>query len=99
MLSSARRRGWRPTRAATSCFRGPLDAACGFEPSGWYASPNLWWPDDRAWIVLTEVDGYSTYVGGSRPLVHDLLSSRDVETIEVTLDTRIDPEGYTPRWR
>jgi hypothetical protein len=80
-------------------FRGPLDAACGFEPSGWYASPNLWWPDDRAWIVLTEVDGYSTYIGGSRPLVDDLLLSRDVETIEVTLDTRMDPEGYPPRWR
>jgi hypothetical protein len=25
-------------------LRGPLEAACRFEPSGWYTSPNLWWP-------------------------------------------------------
>jgi hypothetical protein len=80
-------------------FRGPLEAACAFEPSGWYTSPNLWWPDDRAWIVVTEVDGYSTYVGGSRTAIEDVLASTDVEAIEVTLDTHMDPEGYRPRWQ
>jgi hypothetical protein len=68
-------------------FSGPLDAACGFEPSGWYTSPNLWWPEDRAWIVITEVDGFSTYVGGGRSALQDLLASSDVEAIEVTLNT------------
>lgn len=80
-------------------FRGPLDAACAFEPSGSYTSPNLWWPDDRAWIVQTEVDGYSTYVGATRAAVDDLLASSDVEAIQVTLDTHMDPEGYLPKWR
>ena len=80
-------------------FRGPLDAACAFEPSGWYTSPNLWWPNDRGWIVQTEVDGYSTYVGATRAAVEDLLASSEVEAIEVTLDTHMDPEGYLPRWR
>jgi hypothetical protein len=70
-------------------FGGPLDAACTFEPSGSYTSPNLWWPDDRAWIVVTEVDGFSTYVGGSRAVLQDLLMSQDVEAIEVTLDTHM----------
>jgi hypothetical protein len=80
-------------------FRGPLDAACSFEPAGWHTSPNLWWPDDRAWIVETEVDGYSTYVGASRAALDDLLASSQIEAIEVTLDTHMDPEGYPPRWR
>ncbi len=74
-------------------FRGPLEAACAFEPSGWYTSPNLWWPDDRAWIVVTEVDGYSTYVGGGHTAIEDVLASTDVEAIEVTLDTPMDPRA------
>jgi hypothetical protein len=80
-------------------FRGPLDAACGFEPGGWYTSPNLWWPEDRAWIVITEVDGFSSYVGGSRLALQDVLASSEVEAIEVTLDTHMDPEASRPRWR
>ena len=80
-------------------FRGPLDAACTFEPGGWYTSPNLWWPEDRAWIVITEIDGFSTYVGGNRGPVGDVLASPDVEAIEVTLDTHMDPESSRPWWR
>lgn len=79
-------------------FRGPLDAACTFEPSGSYTSPNLWWPHDRAWIVITEIDGFSTYVGGSRAAIQDVLASPDVEAIEVMLDTHMDPGPYRPRW-
>jgi hypothetical protein len=55
--------------------RGPLAAAYSFEPDGWYLSPNLWWPEDRSWIVVTEVDGYSTYLGGSRVTIGDVLAS------------------------
>jgi hypothetical protein len=80
-------------------FHGPLDAACTFAPSGSYTTPNLWWPDDRAWIVITEIDGFSTYVGGSRPAIQDVLHSPDVEAIEVTLDTHMDPETSRPWWR
>jgi hypothetical protein len=49
--------------------------------------------------VITEIDGYSTYVGGSRAAIGDVLASADMETIEVTLDTYMDPELYPPRWR
>ncbi len=80
-------------------FRGPLDAACAFEPGSWYDSPNLWWPDDRSWIVTTEVDGYSTYVGASRPAIEDVLESPDLEAIGVPHDVYMDPGPYRPRWR
>jgi hypothetical protein len=29
-------------------FRGPVQAACSFEPKGWHYTPSFWWPDDRA---------------------------------------------------
>ena len=72
-------------------FRGPLSAASSFEPSGWYQSPNLWWPEDRAWCVASEIDLYSTYVGGSRACIDQVLAAPGPEALEVSLDARADP--------
>lgn len=47
-------------------------------------SPNIWWPDDLAWCVATEVDLNTTYIGCSEPCSDDLTSS----TLEAL---RIDP--------
>jgi hypothetical protein len=80
-------------------FRGPLSSACAFEVDGWYIGPNLWWPNDRAWIVITEIEGYSTYVGASRETAEALLVDPEIETIEVPLDVRMDPGPYRPRRR
>jgi hypothetical protein len=44
-------------------------------------SPNLWWPQDRAWFVHTEVDLSSTYVAGSRALVDSLLAEPNLECL------------------
>jgi hypothetical protein len=49
----------------------------------WWQSPSLWWPDDRAWCVETEVDLMSTYVGGSRDCIADLAASADLEAMAV----------------
>jgi hypothetical protein len=69
---------------------GPLVAACLlYDEIG--ATPNIWWPEDRAWIAVTEVDSYSTYVGCGRMAAADLLAAADLEAIEVSLRTRIDP--------
>jgi hypothetical protein len=80
-------------------FKGPLEAACGFEPANWKLSPNLWWPDDRSWCVITEIEGFSTYVGGSRAAIDDLLSATDLEAIEVHHDVHMDPGAFVPFWR
>jgi hypothetical protein len=80
-------------------LRGPLDVACRFEIAGLYTSPNLCWPADRAWILITEVDDYSTYVGGSRAAIDAVLASEHLEAVEVALDTRMDVGPYRPRWR
>jgi hypothetical protein len=48
-----------------------------------YQSANLWWPDDRAWCVATEIDFQSTYVGASRRCIDQLLADDHLETYEV----------------
>ena len=65
-----------------------------FSIAAWHQAPSIWWPDDRAWCVITEVDGYSTYVGGSTACIEALLNSDEVEAISVTADVGIDPGPY-----
>ena len=40
----------------------------GIHYKGWAFlghSPSIWWPEDRAWCVATDIDLFDTYVGGS----------------------------------
>ncbi|MCW2916674.1 MAG: hypothetical protein JWN52_4742 [Actinomycetia bacterium] len=71
-------------------LEGPLDAALElghligedfFDPQ----TPNLFWPDDHAWCVATEIDLDSTYVGGPAALVADLLADPRLEAWQVDL--------------
>jgi len=45
--------------------------------------PSLWWPEDRAWVVASEVDSDATYIAGSRALLHDLLRTDGFAVTEV----------------
>jgi hypothetical protein len=56
-----------------------------------FQSANLWWPEDRAWCVATEIDLVSTYVGGTRACVAGLLARPDLEVLPAGVD---DPVGY-----
>ncbi len=53
------------------------------------SSPNLWWPEDRAWLVSTEVDGLSSYIGGASNLIEMLLMSETIEAVPSSLDSRL----------
>ncbi len=44
-------------------------------------SPALWWPQSRSWLVSTEVDAFSTYVGGSTSLIEGLLGNQEIEAV------------------
>ena len=46
-----------------------------------YQSPTLWWPDDRAWCVVTEIDFTWSYVGGSVACIEQILSDSELETV------------------
>jgi hypothetical protein len=71
-------------------FRGPLQAITNMRFGGEFQAPNIWWPDDRAWCVATEVDGYDTFVGGSRACIDTVLRSPRLESLEVRPDQRVD---------
>jgi len=77
-------------------FGGPIDAVIPLKiGGGWSRSPNHWWPDDRAWIVVSEIDAPCTYVGGSAPLVEALLSEPGLEVVPSDLGQRFDGLGDT----
>ncbi len=59
----------------------------------WGQSPNLWWPEDRAWCVATDIDSYDTYVGGSDACIEQILKCPDLEALPVSIDSRIDGDA------
>lgn len=70
------------------------------------SGPEFWWPQDRSWVITTDYDLLSTYVGCSAETAELLLGDDELETLPVTLQTRVDwgtnppREGYwspTPR--
>jgi hypothetical protein len=73
-------------------FRGPLDAV-----STWFEwrteGPNYLWPDDRAWIIATAIDGFSTYVGASEECIDQVLASPLLEAFPSALTHRFDGLG------
>lgn len=63
------------------------------EPVDPHVSPHLWWPDDRAWVVATDVDFRSTLVASPRACADRILSDPAFETFEVGVDDRADLGG------
>jgi hypothetical protein len=57
-------------------FRAPVS-----EAQGWEDGPNLWWPEDRAWCVASEIDFPYTYVGGPQELVDAIIEHPDIESL------------------
>ena len=73
---------------------GPITAVTEsmVAPSGWQ-SANLWWPDDRAWFVATEIDFSSTYIGGDRQCIEAVLASADLEAMVIEPDHGITDDS------
>ncbi|MFL5796957.1 MAG: hypothetical protein ACJ77A_03370 [Actinomycetota bacterium] len=73
----------------------PLRAVLGDLPG----RPTWWWPEDRSWIVATEIDGFSTYVAGSTDVIGSIVADGRLESFPASPD---DPwEGCHPgqtRW-
>ena len=69
--------------------RGPIEAASALSSghrSAPEVSPNLWWPDDRAWFVATEIDYMWTYVGGPQEVIDAVLADPRLEALPARLD-------------
>jgi hypothetical protein len=76
-------------------YRGPIDVVPRFgHVPGHLQTPNMWWPEDRAWFVATEIDFDSTLVACTRACATALLAS-ELEVMEVSPETRLDIDGDT----
>jgi len=77
-------------------FEGPVEAATEL---GWNMlgrgliaqSPNLFWPEDHAWCVASEVDLFCTLVAGSNALAESLIADPRLEVWRVFAD---DPVSW-----
>ena len=80
-------------------FRGPLEAAKELgEDVGlvrFEQSPNIFWPDDHAWCVASEIDFDSTYVSGSEGLVEAILACPELESWRIQPDDLVTYDGDT----
>ena len=75
-------------------LRGPVSAAsASLAPAPDDQRAGLWWPEDRAWCVATEVDFDSTLVGGSRACVADVLADDALEAAPVPPDQSMSFDG------
>ena len=72
-------------------LRGPVDlATANLAPEPAEQSANAWWPADRAWCVVTDIDLMSTYVGGSAACIDDLLAAPELEVVPAEVGDRVD---------
>ena len=76
-------------------FVGSVDSVEELAKADYLNSPNLWWPEDKAWIVATEIDFMDTYVGGSANCISQLLCDPELEAFPISIDARVDFLGDT----
>jgi hypothetical protein len=50
----------------------------------------VWWPDDRAWCVATDIDLNSTYIGCDDACRAEILALSEVEALPIDPATGID---------
>ena len=65
---------------ALAVGRGGPNGGISIEP------PSIFWPADRAWLVASDPDLDSTYLGGSNALIEAVLSHPDLEAWRATAD-------------
>lgn len=71
-------------------FRGPLSAATSLSFDGFEQPPSLWWPEDRAWCVGTDIDLKDTFVGATRECVERLTASSVLNASRVVADDDVN---------
>lgn len=49
-------------------------------------SAHLWWPEDHAWCVATDIDLMTTYLGASEECVAAVLASDELESLSARAD-------------
>ena len=71
-------------------FTGSIESIPDLTIGGSSQTPNWSWPDDRAWVVVSELDTPSTYLGGSAALAQAILDEPQIEAVPSHPDHRFD---------
>jgi hypothetical protein len=82
--------------------KGPIQVADRLitSPHWIRIGPSLWWPEDRAWCVATEIDFRWTYVGASTECVEQLEGEPRLEALRTQPEHRGDYESdWSPELR
>jgi hypothetical protein len=82
-----------PEKSFVDEFTDPSKDSSGWQTVESYRSPSLWWPNDRAWCVATDIDMQVTYVGASTTCVDRLLEDQRLEVMRVSADQDITYEA------
>jgi hypothetical protein len=72
-------------------LEGPVDAVTETTNQAgiWHQSANIWWPNDRAWCVATEIDLNTTYIACAEACRDDILATPELEAFEIDPATGI----------
>ncbi|MGE5603368.1 MAG: hypothetical protein ACM30E_09970 [Nitrososphaerales archaeon] len=78
-------RDWSGSGSLRSVFVVPCGESADLSGEDWGRRevPNLIWPEDRSWFVVSEVDFDSTLVGGSAELIKAIVESPALEAWQV----------------
>ena len=76
-------------------YTGPLSAIGSFFVDFWHHSPSIWWPEDRAWCVATDIDLDTTYVGGAAGCIEALMKSPSFEVLPATIGAPVHMQADT----
>ena len=71
-------------------LQAPVEVAPTLAMSLRTEGPNIWWPEDHAWCVATEVDLDSTYIAGTSQLIQDVMGDRNFEAAPARITDRVD---------
>jgi hypothetical protein len=71
------------------------DGAVVAQPIPVFQAPDIWWPDDRAWVLGGDTDPDTTYVACSGRCTEALLSHPQLECLPTRPEHRVDIEGDT----
>jgi hypothetical protein len=80
---------------------GSIGAACDlyrqpFVSDPWPTlglTPQIWWPEDRAWVLASEIDFDSTIIASTNAGAEALLACEGLEALLVPTDGRLDIDG------
>lgn len=73
--------------------KAPSWAICKLSLFPFQVTPNLVWPDDRAWFVGSEIDFDSTLVACSEECAAALLANDELEALPIKAEDRLDIGG------